>query len=77
MHCIALVVLYPLMVIHVTVLVRSKDPQKLREISASMVIVQIPGQKGKGDYFPLKRLYYSAEKNRKRAKKGLSLLQRW
>lgn len=67
----------PLMVIHVMVLVWSKDPQNPGEITASRVVVQMPGQKGEGDYFPLKRLSCSAERNRKRAKKGLSLLERW
>lgn len=67
----------PLTVIHVMVLVWGKDPQKLREVCASRVIVQTPGQKGKCDYFPMKRLHYSSERTRIRAKKVLSLLQRW
>lgn len=67
----------PLMVIHAMVLVWSKDPQKPREIAASRVIVQMPGQKDEGNCIPLKRLHYSAERNRKRAKKGLNLLQNW
>lgn len=72
LHCS--VGLPPVVVIHVMVLVWSKDPKKPRKISASRVIVQIPGQKAEGDCFPLKRLYYLAERNRKRAKKVLSLL---